>query len=488
MPNALHRAAERILTRVEMGLYSRGYGYGYDISGQGGVGNSDTGAGTSLDTTRDVYWEPTILSERWTLEAMYYSSWTAAKAVDIPVDDMLVRWRALTGEDAHAIAQMEQAETDFNLIEVVREVCKAGRLFGSAWIIPMLKDATFEHPLDIDMIRPGDLVNLYVVDRFNATPWKINKDMESEYFSEAEYWRVSLHDQVVTVHASRMIRVDGVPSFTGNDTYGPYYPYYGHSVLERIKPEIDADAQMAAAVASAVSEMNAMIMKVQGLTAGAGSKDAGQTKDVSAFRRGYEKVVSEVRRNWSRFRMLVIDKNMDILTNPATLNGVEAVQRFYMKRVAAAADITEDRFHGQSATGLLAHADDNMTAHSIGVGDEQQRLLKPLFAQLDPILAMHMGLGPEAPEYSFMPLREMSDTDRATVLNATSQALGTLIRDGVLDDEASRRYLEENELMTDLSDQSYLHDEFGNEPEPPPMWPPGVPMPTSEEPEEEDAP
>ena len=481
MPNLFERVRDEFLHRVEMGLFSRGYGFGTE--NQGGVYNPATGAGTGVDTVRDVLWEPTILADRWTLDAIYYSSWTAWKAVDIPIDDMLVRWRGFKGDDEHTIEMMEKAEQTLKVKEVVREWGKAARLYGSAWIIPLMQDATLDQPLAVDMVRPGDITKLYVVDRFNCQPKTINRDRDSEYFGEPEYWTVGLHDKVVTVHTSRMLRGDGVPSFTSYDSYGPYYPYFGHSVLERIKTEVDADAQMAAAVASAVSEMNAMIMKVQGLSAGSGTKGEGQTKDMRAFKRGYEKIVSEIRRGWSRFRMLVIDSKMEILTNPATLAGVEGIQNFYMTRVAAAADITEGRFYGKSPTGLLAHADDEMTAHALGVGDEQQRLLEPCFTFLDPLLAAHMGLA-EAPEYTFMPLRELSDLDRATVLNATSQALANLIRDGVIDDAAARRYLEENELLEGLEDQDYLHDEFGNEPEPP-LWPPGMPMPPGMKTQEE---
>ena len=473
MPNLLERARDEFLTRVEMNLFTRGYGFG--TYNQGGVYNTDTGVGTSFDTTRDALWEPTILADRWTLDAIYYSSWTAWKAVDVPIDDMLVRWRGFKGDDEHALEMMQEAEKTLQVKEVVREWGKAARLYGSAWIIPLTQDARLDQPVEMDYVRPGDISKLYVVDRFNVQPKTISKDRDSVYFGQPEYWTVALHDQVVTVHSSRMHRGDGVPSFTSYDSYGPYYPYYGHSVLERIKTEVDADAQMAAAVASAVSEMNAMIMKVQGLSAGSGTKGEGQTKDMSAFKRGYEMIVSQIRQTWSRFRMLVIDSKMDILTNPASLQGVEGIQNFYMSRLSAGADITEGRFYGKSPTGLLAHADDEMTGHALGVGDEQQRLLEPLFNWLDPLLAAHMGLS-EAPDYTFMPLRELSDLDRATVLNATSQALANLVRDGTIDDVAARRYLEEHDLMADLADQEYLHDEALEEPEPP-LWPPGMPMP-----------
>ena len=69
---------------------------------QGGVYNSTTGLGTPLDKSEATFFNPTRFYWRTPLEILYVQSSVAKKFINIPVDDMFIRWRSWVGDDANA--------------------------------------------------------------------------------------------------------------------------------------------------------------------------------------------------------------------------------------------------------------------------------------------------------------------------------------------------------------------------------------------------
>ena len=65
---------------------------------QGGIQNYKTGMGTGLDSSESSFFRPTRIYSRHQLETLRVQSWAARKFIDIPVDDMLIRWREWKGD------------------------------------------------------------------------------------------------------------------------------------------------------------------------------------------------------------------------------------------------------------------------------------------------------------------------------------------------------------------------------------------------------
>ena len=65
--------------------------YGSGLTG-GGIVNSGTGMGTSLDKSQGAAFQPTRIWWRSPLEILCNESWVARNAIDIPIEDMLRRW------------------------------------------------------------------------------------------------------------------------------------------------------------------------------------------------------------------------------------------------------------------------------------------------------------------------------------------------------------------------------------------------------------
>ena len=135
----------------------------------GGYANPLTGAGGFADKSEGGFFTPTRLHNRALLETLYGQSWAAREFIDIPVDDMLIRWRTFSGGDEDAVAAMADAESRHHVRSRLARAMKAGRLHGSACIVIATGDAPLVDPLDLDRPRREGLSSLIVFDRYDAS-------------------------------------------------------------------------------------------------------------------------------------------------------------------------------------------------------------------------------------------------------------------------------------------------------------------------------
>ena len=118
----------------------------------GGFTNPLTGAGGAADKSEGGFFTPTCIYNRALLETIYVQSWAARKFIDIPVNDMLIRWRTLSGDD---VEPMAEAESRHQVRHKLTNAMKAGRLYGSAFIVIATSEAPLFEPLIPDRVRPG---------------------------------------------------------------------------------------------------------------------------------------------------------------------------------------------------------------------------------------------------------------------------------------------------------------------------------------------
>ena len=92
LSKAIIRATGESLVRAASPNRGRG-GYGGSIT-HGGIVNHGTGLGTGLDKSEGSFFTPTRFWWRSPLELLYVQSSAARKFVDMPIEDMFIRWRA----------------------------------------------------------------------------------------------------------------------------------------------------------------------------------------------------------------------------------------------------------------------------------------------------------------------------------------------------------------------------------------------------------
>ena len=203
--------------------------------------NTGTGLGViGADKTLGVSTRSNYISDQ-EAEDIYVSSSLAAKAVDIPVQDSLMRWRTFEGQDAELFQNLE---TRYKIKDRISRAAKDSRVYGTALVVMALNDDAWEEPLNIDMIRPGMLRNLIVVDRRSISNVNIDLDLLSPSYGEAYSYDITFprNYQTFRVDATRCLRFDGLIANSSRDFYHTCLLYTSPSPRDRQKSRMPSSA------------------------------------------------------------------------------------------------------------------------------------------------------------------------------------------------------------------------------------------------------
>ena len=247
----------------QLGTSTNGFNLaGFGLANFGGIQNNTTGLGTALDKSEDSFFTPTRVTTRTELEVIYAQSWACAKFIDIPVDDMFIRWRSFVDMGESAVETMAQQEVKHGVKEKLARAMKGGRLYGTGMLIIMSKEAPLDKPFNADRMRPGDLDNLLVVDRFDCSVLQRNGDPFSPRYGEAESYQINIkYGGAFIVHASRVLRFDGLRPISSTGWYN-YDQDWGVSEIIPVITSIKQDSVLASGIAHLTQEASIPVMKL----------------------------------------------------------------------------------------------------------------------------------------------------------------------------------------------------------------------------------
>ncbi|MCK5219186.1 DUF1073 domain-containing protein [bacterium] len=408
----------------------------------GGFQNLLTGAGTSLDKTEYSYYLPTRITSKNNLETLYIQSWAAKKFIDIPVDDMFIRWREFTDMENENVELIQQAELDFRVTDKLSRGMKCGNLYGTGLVILITKEAPLNKPLNINRLQRGDLLNILTVDRFDATVLQKDKDPLSLRFGEAELYRINfLQAGSIDVHASRILRFDGFTPLTQTN-WQSYGQDWGVPSIIPVVTEIHQDSGVNKGVAHLVSEASVGIQNIEDFADAVAGK--GQDGELTLQQR---LELDNLHR--SVYRTRYMDKEDSFERTEVTFTGLPEIIDRNAKRLAAAASIPATRFWGQAPIGMNATGDSDMKNYAIGVQAEQNKKLPAPLTLLDQVLSKHLGIL-EPIQYEFPSLIDMSDNEQADVLLKKAQAIVPLVLQNIITEEEGRAALDGDPMLGNL--------------------------------------
>jgi len=466
IPNRIRGAvirarARRFLKQRQLsGPGTAAYGKFYGLN-QGGPVNLVSGMGTQADKSEHAFFEPTRVSWRGDLEVIYAQSWACKKFIDIPVDDMMIRWRQFdAGENEAAAEAMGAAEEEYNVVGKLGRAMKAGRLYGTGLLVMMTREAPLDTPLNPDQIREGDLVALQVFDRFDASVMVRDDDHMSPTYGQALVYRINpARGFGFNVHASRVLRFDGITPLS-DDGYTLYERDWGISEVVPAILAIMQDQSVATAVAHLATEASIPVIKVANLRDALAA--AENDNEASA-----EKIGQDINLYKSVFRLLMMDAgNEEFERVSVNFGGIKDVQEQFARRLAAAAGIPATRFWSQSPVGMNATGESDMVNYAQHVAAMQNRLLTDPLMRLDEVLARNAGIR-EAPEYEWLPLTDMSEVDQATIAKNKAEAMMAAVNSGVIDEDDAREALDGDAVFGTLEGMAPGLPE----PDPPPGGP-----------------
>ena len=444
--------------------------------GRGGLYNAVSGAGGPADKAAHGYFLPTIFSSRTPLETIYVESWAAAKFINIPVDDSLIRWRRFDADDDDTVERMQDAERRHDVRGRLARAMKMGRLYGTGLLVMVTREAPLEEPLVVERVREGDLVQLLPVDRFDATVERYDTEFLSPTFGQPLLYRIqprilTAGADPVLVHASRVLRFDGCRPLSVGGWDANYDSKWGVSELVPVLTSIIQDASLASGIAHLAQEASMLVVKMQGFRDAITGQGGGPEDPTPA------QIGEAMNLNKSLWRTIFTDKDSEIDRINVTWAGLPDLLDRFHKRLSAAADIPGTRFMGQSPLGMNATGDSDLRNYALRVAAMQERLLTDPLSRLDKVLARDAGLT-DPPKYTWRSLMDMSEQDQAMVAKTRAEAVNIALQAGLIDEDEGRAAIDGDPVFGELP---------GDAPEAPEPEPMSVPMPvplTEEVPEE----
>jgi uncharacterized protein len=379
-----------------------------------GLENAFLGYGTSRDKlTHGAFVHGRALTDH-ELDALYYGDDIAAKIVNARPEEMLRRGYRLTSKNDTAAQTLQEAGEKLALDEKVLRSMQWGGLRGGALLVPGTLDGSqnMAAPLNEGAIKETRFLN--VIDRRHVSVFTYQENPNLPGLGEPELYMIGN----VKVHASRVIRFDGVEEtdpFTRRNLGG-----WTYSVLQRPYEVIRDFATGFKSAGQLVADCSQGVWKIQDLLSNiATDRNAVITR--MAF--------ADMTR--SAGRAIMLDAELEDFQRVATpLTGLDSVLELFMMRLAAAADMPVTLLMGRSPAGMNATGDADFRAWYGKIATEQENRLKPKLLR-----AYRMIGGPSTPgdlDVEFRPLWEPTEKEKAETDKVRADTFAIYIDKGVV--------------------------------------------------------
>ncbi len=393
---------------------------------------------------------------RQELNDLYAKNWIAGKVVDIPVSDALREDREIECEDGEAKEVFLEALEEFDVEEKLRKLMTWGKIFGSAVMIIVSKDAPMDEELIIENIKQGDLENLAVFDRFDLFPDALNRNPLSKRYLQPEHYRLSKSGGLI--HHTRVIKYDGVDT-TNFDK--ELLQGFGVSVYERLIDTIMNANISPDLLINLLSQSNIDVFKILGLNeALVNDEDEAVIKRLGAIQDGK-----------SLFNGVALDKEDDYINVAKNFGGLSEINKELYQIVVGAADIPFSRFMGASLTGLNPTGAGEMKNYYDKVKGEQKRI-EPFVTKIDKIIQMHTFGRLLKYNWKWASLFQMSEEQKMAIAKQRAETVVAYMNMGVVDEMEAKAGLVGSDLFPTITAESFeaeklAYEELANaEPEP----------------------
>lgn len=450
-----------------------------------------TGLGTARDKRSGTRIKYTgIEGSRDKFEDYYSGDDTAATIAELPAQEMTREWITLSVEDTEGDLQTEtpeermlkakevtQALDDLDAKAMVFEALLWSRVHGGALMFMGVNDGAQDlaEPLNIDTVRSLDF--LLVFDRWEVQVQSTNQDLMSKDFGTPETYLLQPTTETgmgvgmsVVVHASRVIRFDGVKTSRYRKAMNSGW---SDSVYTRMEETLQDYGISWHGVAHLLQDFSQAVLKMRGLADAILQSEGNVVLD---------RMIA-MDRCRSVARAIPIDaEDEDFIRQATPMSGLPETLDRLMLRLASAARMPATLLFGQSPAGLNATGESDIRFFYDQIKGKQESLLRPKIDRLLEVLFASRegptkGKEPDNWSYEFNPLWQESDKERAEVRKTQAETDAVYIREGVLDPDevAMSRFAGESYSTETVLDMEARLAEPDPEPAPPPVPPQVVP-------------
>jgi uncharacterized protein len=385
-----------------------------------------------------------ITRNRVLLEAAYRGSWIVGQVVDTVADDMTRAGITITTAAGNQfVNRMQKAIARKHVWRSMNFGEKWGRLYGGGLGVIQIEGQDPKTPLNLETIGRGQFQGIVAYDRWLLNPVLSRVIQSGPDMGLPEYYQIvtglnsaepvaETPTGEITVHHSRCIR------FTGIDL--PYFQaitemMWGESILERLWDRLIAFDNATMSCASLIDRANLRTVGVNGLRqiiASGGEAEAGLTKmfDMMRFLQVNE-------------GLTIIDKDDSFATTAYSFAGLSDMMLQFGQQLAGASGIPLVRLFGQSPAGLSSTGEGDIRMYYDNINAQQEAKLGTAFEKILKIIARSETgeAPPDDMEYSFNPLWQTSEMDKANIAKTTAETVIGAFDAGLLKKSAAMEEL-----------------------------------------------
>lgn len=369
---------------------------------------------------------------------LYRGNWIARRIVDTLAEDMCKNWYALRGVSPQMAARYARQERHAHVRERVLSGLKWARLYGGAAGLMLVEgqEEDLSQPLRLEEIMPGQFRGILVVDRWNGvTPsTELVEDLSDADFGLPRFYEFCMPDgEKVAAHHSRVVRFLSreLPFLEQSAESG-----WGASELEHVYEELNKRDATSANIAQLIFQANLRVLKMSDLGEVLSSASAQAQRDLYSTLQAQNTLMSSM-------GLQVLDREDSFETHAYAFSGISEVYELFMLDVAGAAEIPATRLFGRSPAGMDATGEGDLRNYYDAVREKQQSVLRPVLEKLVPVIAMSAwGSVPDALEFDFLPVRDLTDRERAELAKLHTETVIAAYSAGLVDRERAARELE----------------------------------------------
>jgi len=433
-------------TKKDSSQPSTSFGAGIN---SGGYKNSMSGAGGGFDKNMGSTFSPTILENVTFWQTLLNESWAAKKFVNFPIDQLLMRPRVFDSENDFEIEKYESWLKQWGSNEKLGDTMKGGRLYGTSFLIFITKEAPLDEPLDLRLLRKGDLVNVLVFDRFSTFVLERTYDFTNPNYGRAIKYKVSpKFGGGFEIHHSRVLRMDGQVPLSSNGWVSGYSADYGVPELIPVMEPIYQQAQAAHATSQLMSEASIPVIKMQGFREAVGACPGISTPADGASVQTYADNTNMTK---SVYNQMIMDAEDEYERVAVNFSGLPELLDRYAAQLAAAADIPATIFLGKSPVGLNATGENDLIINAGKVAAQQENRLRPAYEFIDAIMTRTGGFE-GLPDYTFPSLLDISDTERTDIALKKVEMARDLFQTGLVSSDEARNILKGDDVIGELDE------------------------------------
>lgn len=390
--------------------------------------NIITELGRNRDKRTGGYVSPplTSVSEEY-YGNLYHGDDLAATIAELPAREMVRQWFTLDVENSNIASAAMTAIDDLETRRAVFEALVWSRVFGGAIIFVAIDDGrAIDQPVDMDNIRSIDF--FHVFHRFEVAIESVNADLASSQFGKPESYRLQTSAFSGSIHASRVIRFDGVMTSKRRQRENGGW---SDSLYARMFSLLRDYGLAWASIAHLFQDAAQAVFKIQGLS----DALASDGDDLILNR------IAILDRCRSVSRAIPLDAEMEDFKREATpVIGLDSLMDRFALRVAAAARMPATLLFGQSPGGLNATGESDIRFFYDQIRSAQESDLRPKLNRIIELIfrasnGPTSGVEPEQWKINFSPLWQLTDVESAEMRNTQSETDVRYIQTGVLTPE-----------------------------------------------------